>query len=157
MDDQILRIKSKWLVLQFKPSRHYLQTLMVILCVLAASICSVQAAICPPSVPSSSATTMEQCSFSGYSITYTYGIAVGSVSNSLYYLYKLASPVIAAVRKINASGSQTWMASFAFNINIKCLSVDAAEQSVYLSSYTNPLEVLKLATSDGSIVSQHKL
>ena len=63
----------------------------------------------------------------------------------------------AAVRKVDASGSQTWMASFVFQPILKSLSVDAAEQSVYLASSINPLIVLKLAASDGSIVSQHQL
>ena len=63
----------------------------------------------------------------------------------------------AAVRKVDASGSQTWMASFAFYPIVKSLSVDAAEQSVYLTSYENSLVVVKLLASDGSVVSQHKL
>ena len=61
-----------------------------------------------------------------------------------------------AVRKVDASGSQTWMASFAFFPIVKSLSVDAAEQSVYLASLTSPLVVLRLLTSDGSIASQHQ-
>ena len=109
MADQKSRIKSKQQVLQFKSFRLCLQTLMVGLCVLALSICSVLTATCPASVPVSAATTIEQCtfdlhfgglkcnfiissilrSFTGYTTTYTYRVAVGSVSNSLYYLYWL--------------------------------------------------------------------
>ena len=107
MADQIPKIKLKRQVLQLKPPHLCLQTLMVGLWVLAASICSVKAATCPSSVPPSAATTTEQCtfdlhfgdlefefiissilcSFTGYPDTYTEGLAVGPVSNSLYYLY----------------------------------------------------------------------
>ena len=109
MADQILKIKSNRQVLQLKPPRIFLQTIMVGLFMLASSICSVQTATCPSSIPSSAATTTEQCtfdlyfddlefnfilssifsSFSTYTYTYTGGIAVGPVSNSLYYLYLL--------------------------------------------------------------------
>ena len=155
MADQKPKIKFKRQVLQLKPSRLYLQTLIMGLWVLAASISSVQTATCSSSVPSSAATTTELCNFS--TTTYTFGIVVGPVSNSLYYLYALSSPNGSVVRKVDVSGSQTWMASFAFWPIIKSLSVDANEQSVYLESFTNPLVVLKLAASDGSIVSQHQL
>ena len=161
MADQIPRIKSKRLRFQLKHPLLCFQALIVGLCVLALSICSVLSATCPPSVPSSAATITELSSFTGYTSTYTYGIAGGPVSNSLYYLYWLSSPSIpisnAAVRKVDASGSQTWMTSFAFWPLSKSLSVDAAEQSVYLASRNDPLIVLKLLTSDGSIVSQHQL
>ena len=109
MADQISKIKTKRQVLQLKPPHFCLQTLMICLWVLALCICSIQTATCPPSVPSSAATTTEQCTFdlyfgfflsdfilssilrnfSGYATTYTYGVAAGPVSNSLYYLYHL--------------------------------------------------------------------
>ena len=140
MADQISKFKSERQTLKLKPPHPCLQTLMVGLWVLALSIYSVQTATWPSSVPSSAATTTEQYRFLGYSSTQTYGIAVGPVSNSLYYLYYIyTSPSNnAAVRKVDASGSQTWMASFAFYPIMKSLSVDAAEQSVYLASYDNP-------------------
>ena len=156
MADQIPWIKSKWLILQFKPSLLNLQTLVVVLSILSLSICSVQTATCPSSVPISAATIIEKYNFSGYA-TSTYGITEGPVSNSLYYLYQISSPISAAVRKVDASGSQTWMTSFLFTPLLKSLSVDAAEQSVYLASQVNPIVVLKLSASDGSIVSQHQL
>ena len=158
MADQISKIKSKRQVFQLKSPHLCLQTLIVGLFMLALSICSVQTAICSPSVPSSAGITTEQYNFSGYNQIYTYGLSDGPVSNSLYYVYRIfTTSNNAAVRKVDASGSQTWMASFDFWPIIKSLSVDAAEQSVYLVSYTTPLVVLKLAASDGSIVSQHQL
>ena len=109
MADRIPKIKSREQVLRLKPPHLCLQTMMVGLFMLAASIFSVQTATCPPSVPCSAATTTEQCtfdlhfvylksdfilssifsSFSTYTYTYTRGVAVGPVSNSLYYLYHL--------------------------------------------------------------------
>ena len=111
MADQIPIIKSKRMKFQMKPPLLYFQALIVGLCVLALSICSVQTASCPSSVSSSAGITTEQftfdlyfgklkskfifssilCNFSGYTSTYTYGIAGGLVSNSLYYLYYLQS------------------------------------------------------------------
>ena len=157
MADQIPRIKSKRQVLRLKTPHLCLQTLMVSLLMLALSICSVQTATCPSSVPSSAATITEQCSFSVYTSTNTFGVAVGPVSNSLYYLHYLPSPDNAVVRKVDASGSQAWVASFALYPIRKSLSVDTTEQSLYLASFLNPLEVLRLLTSDGSIVTQHQL
>ena len=157
MADQIPRIKPKRLVLLLKPPRLCFQTLTVGLCILAAIICSVLTSTCPPSVPSSAATTIEQYSFSQSASSQTDGLAVGLVSNSLYYLHDLSSSNSAAVRKVDASGSQTWIASFAFQPIRKSLSVDAAEQSVYLASQTSTLVALKLLASNGSVVSQHKL
>ena len=130
---------------------------MVGLFVLAACICLVQTAICPASVSSSPATTIEQCSFSGFTYSETLGVAVGPVSNSFYYLHWIFTPDSTAVRKVDASGSQSWIVSFAFYPIAKSLSVDATEQSVYFASRTGPVVVLKLAASDGSIVSQHQL
>ena len=157
MADQMSRIKSKRQVLQSKPLRLCLQTMMMGLWVLAASICSVFAATCPSLVAYSAATTTEQYSFSGYSSIQTYGVAVGSVSNSLYYLHYLYPSKYVAVRKVDASDSQTWMASFALWSIAKSLSVDAAEQNVYLTRVDNPLLVLRLAASAGSIITQHQL
>ena len=74
----------------------------------------------------------------------------------MLFVYFISSNA-AIIRKVDASGSQTWITSFEFNSIWKSLSVDAAEQSVYLVSLINPLFVLRLAASDGSIVSQHQL
>ena len=60
MADQIPRILCNQPVLQLKPSGLCF-ALMLGLWVLAVSIHSVQATTCPPSAPSSSATTTDQC------------------------------------------------------------------------------------------------
>ena len=151
------KMKPKQSIRQSKASQLCFRIFITTILVLTAIISSVKTATCSSSVPSSAATTTEQCSFTGYD-TFTFGVVGGPVSNSLYYLYRLVSGSSnAAVRKVDASGSQTWMASFAFYPIQKSLSVDAAEQSVYLASRTNFLVVLKLSSSDGSVVSQHQL
>ena len=61
MVDQIPKTKSKPQVLQLKAPCLCLKTLMVGLCVLVLSICSVLTATCPASVPSSAIIVKEQC------------------------------------------------------------------------------------------------
>ena len=58
---------------------------------------------------------------------------------------------------MDSSGTQIWITSFALTSDGKSLSVDAAEQSVYLASQTTPQVVLRLSATDGSVVSQHQL
>ena len=55
------------------------------------------------------------------------------------------------------TGTLNWIAAFLFYPNVKSLSIDAAEQYVYLTSSTTPLTVLRLSSNDGSIVSQQSL
>ena len=158
MADQISKTKSKAQVLKMKLPRICLKALAMGLFVLVASICSVLTATCPTSVPSSAAIVIEQCSFSGYTSVEKFGIVGGPVSNSLYFSYRVSFPSEnAVVRKVDASGSLTWMASFAFQPIMKSLTVEAAEQNLYLVSSTNPMVVVRMAASDGSIVSQHQL
>ena len=77
MADQTPKIKSKRQVLEFKPSRLCLQTLVVGLCVFYARICLVLSATCPPSVPISAATTTEQCTFDFYFADFKYDFYLG--------------------------------------------------------------------------------
>ena len=153
MADQIQKTKSKTQVLEFKPPRLNLKTFMIGLCVLVASICSVITATCP----STASTTTDQCNFTGSPSTYAFGYTIGPVSNNIYYFLHLSPQYKTAIRKVDESGSLTWMASFAFRQIWKSRSVDAAEQSVYIAVFVNILVVLRLATSNGSIVSQHQL
>ena len=63
----------------------------------------------------------------------------------------------AAVRKVDAFDSQTWMASFVFDTIMKSLSVDAAEQTVYFARAGNPIMIMRMTASVGSILTQHQL
>ena len=151
------RIESKQSVLQSKTSRLRFQIFIVGLLMLSSRVSLVQTTTCPSSVPSSAKTTTEECNFIGES-AYTVGVVGGPVSNSLYYLIYLDTLNSAIIRKVDVTGSQSWMVSFSFSFHPiqKSLSVDATEQSVYLASQTNPLVVFKLA-SNASIVSQQAL
>ena len=158
MVSQILKTLSKSQVLQLKTPRLCLKPLMVGLCVLSASIWLVLTTTCPSSVPSSAGKIADQCSYTGYTDIRTFGVARGPVSNSLFYLDQILSPTAAWVlRKVDASDSQAWITSFAFNIVMKSLSVDAAEQTVYFVGWISPTTVLRLDANDGSILNQHQL
>ena len=156
MARQISWINTKQQVFQFQISPLLFQTLIFTLFIMTASIPSVQSSKCPSSVPASAAMTIEKYSFSSYS-TSPFGTIQGPVSDNLYFLYKLSSYGTSAVRKVDASGFQFWVASFEFESSAKSLSVDAVEQSVYFSSFTSPLVVLRLSTTNGSVLSQHSL
>ena len=156
MASQIPKTLSKAQVLQLKPLRLPLKPFMVSLCVISACIWLVLTATCPPSVPSSAAKIADQSSFTGFTNIQTYGVARGQVSNSLFYLYRIAS-TNAAVRKVDAFDSQTWMASFVFDTIMKSLSVDAAEQTVYFARAGNPIMIMRMTASVGSILTQHQL
>ena len=121
----------------------------MILCILIRTVTS-----CPSSVPTSAGITTEQASFTGSSNILIRGVAAGKVSNSLYYLYDLSSTSNVVVRKEDTSGSQLWMASFAFRPVIKSLSIDAQEQIVYFAQRIVPVVVMRLSSSTGAVVSQ---
>ena len=159
MAKQMSRIQKVWFALKTKTSLLLFKVFIIGLWVFSSSYYLAQAAICPSSVPSSSATIKEQYNFTGYSNVQTYGLVAGPVSSSLYYMYYLSTtPNKVAVRKVDASSSQSWIASFNFWPILKCLSVDLAEQSLYLANNDSTiLTVLRLSTLDGSVVSQHQL
>ena len=106
---------------------------------------------CPSS--SSNTITSEQCSFSGYTNTYTRNVVSGPVSASLYYLYNINTSTDKwVIRKANPDGSLAWMAALSFYSIITSLSVDTLEQHVYVAFYNNPLDVVRLGAGTGSIV-----
>ena len=107
---------------------------------------------CPSSNTTSNTITSDQCSFSGYANTETYNVALGPVSASLYYLYYIFTPHNWAIRKTNPDGSLAWMTALSLEPILKSLSVDTLEQHVYVAKRTNPLDVVKLGASTGSIV-----
>ena len=156
MENQMKRIESKQSVLQSKTSRLCFRIFIVGLLMLSSSVSLVQTAICPSSVPSSAKSATEECNFIGES-AYTVGVVGGPVSNSLYYLIYLYPSISAIIRKVDATGSQSWLVSSLFHPIQKSLSVDATEQNVYLASQSYPLVVLKLLASNASIVSQQAL
>ena len=108
---------------------------------------------CSASNSNSYLITSNQYSFTGYTITKAYNMASGPISSSLYYSYSLyLSSYYTAIRKINQDGSLAWMAALSIIPIQKSLTVDALEQYVYVSYSNNPLIVIRLAASTGSIV-----
>ena len=73
------------------------------------------------------------------------------------YALAISIPNNTAIRKMDASGSESWLTSFGFYPVTKSLTVDATEQALYLVSFTNSLVVFRLSTRDGSIISQQYL
>ena len=107
---------------------------------------------CSASGSNSYLTTSDQCSFTGYT-TIALDVVSGPVSNSLYYLYKLTQgSFYTAIRKINQDGSLAWMAVLSITPTHKSLAVDTLELYVYVSYANNPLIVVRLGASTGSIV-----
>ena len=160
MEEQVPRIKLKHLSIHMKYFSLNLKSFIISLCMLTTSISLVQASTCSGSVSNSTLTTTERCSFIGpyYPSTIVLSLAEGPVSKYLYYLYYVyTSTDNTIIRKVDASGSVSWMASFDFNPSEKSLAVDATEQYVYVESWTSPLVVLRLSSSNGLAVSQHKL
>ena len=156
MDKRIPWIQSKRHMKRTKNSRLCFKMFIISICIFAASFPLIRAITCPSSVSNSSATIVEQCSFQAYDSASIEWVASGLVSNSLFYLYKLsAASNDAAVRKVDSSGVQKWMASFQQWPSMKSLSVDASEQQVYLSTYSLQIIILILSASNGGIVAQH--
>ena len=62
------------------------------------------------------------------------------------------------IRRVNTSYVQNWMAALSFAPLGKSLSLDSNEQNVYVISYqTGSLYVVRLSTSNGSIVASQYL
>ena len=115
-------------------------------------ITTIRWSTCPSSISTSNTITSEQCSFSSYTSTYTFNVVLGPVSASMYYSYLIFNPVNWAIRKTNSDGSLAWMAALSFEPIKKSLFVDTLEQYVYVASWNNPLEVVRLGAGTGTIV-----
>ena len=143
--------KSRRVFALLSSKKTYKMTKWAIIVSILCLINTINWSTCPSST--SNTITSDQCSFSGYSDTYTYNVALGPVSASLYYQYLIESPGGNwVIRKTNPDGSLAWMAVLSLIPIVKSLSVDALEQIVYVAGYTNPLDVVRLGTGTGSIV-----
>ena len=91
MDDQVPRIQSDKCSTLMKCCSVNLKILIVSLCLLSASIPSVQTSTCPNSIPNSAEITTDQYSFNGYSQVRMYKVVAGPVTNSLYYISRISS------------------------------------------------------------------
>ena len=73
------------------------------------------------------------------------------IKNIKYYP-SVNTPDDWAIRKTNPDGSLAWMAVLSLIPIVKSLSVDTLEQNVYAARLSNPLDVVRLGASTGSIV-----
>ena len=81
------------------------------------------------------------------------------IAYQIYFFYKILAKIVSggpsqnAIVRINPDDSQAWSSSFSFQPVIKGLAVDASEQNVYVSQQNNPLNVLWMYATNGSIAS----
>ena len=66
-------------------------------------------------------------------------------------IYVAGSPNNTAIRRMSEDDSLVWMAVIALDPSVKGLSIDPSEKSVYIASYSNPVNVARLQASNGSI------
>ena len=154
---KVLWILWKEWVKHRKIAQLRFKVLVLYLWLLIVNIQTIFAYKCSNLTPNSTIITSEQCKFSGYTTTRTYGVATSQTSNNLYYLHLIDPPTGAVVRKVDSSGTQIWMASFQLDPQRKSLIVDLNEQSVYLAIYSLTLAVLNLNTNSGGVNSQQSL
>ena len=124
---------------------------------LCSSVCT--ASTCPSSIPKTTATTIDYYSRRPDNLIVTFKAILSPVSDSLYYYTEvlgLSFPYRNVLMKFNLSGTKLWLNSFEIYPSRNSLSIDTKEQSVYLASKNNPVIVLRLDSSNGAIVSQHK-
>ena len=112
---------------------------------------------CPASSSTTNTITSEQFSFSSYSSSKSYNVVSGTVTNSLYFSYLISTPNNWAIRKINKDSTSAWMTSLSFDLIQNSLTVDDSESYIYVGSYTDMLEVVRLASGTGALVDAQRL
>ena len=90
-----------------------------------------------------------------YSTKYLFNIYFNI--NLVNYIAYFVDATNLAIRKVYSNGLFLWMTALNFHPNMKSLAVDSLEQFVFISSYTSPLDVVRLATNTGSIVDAQRL
>ena len=70
----------------------------------------------------------------------------------MYLMIVTQGSYYTAIRKINQDGSLAWMAALSLRLIKKSLAVDALELYAFVSYYYNPLIVVRLGATTGSIV-----
>ena len=110
------------------------------------------ASIWPASITTQNTITSNEATFGGYSIWNAFGVAFSPKSSSFYYMYRASGSDVTIVRKINSDDTLAWMTSVSFRPTVKSLMVDANEKYVFVSSSTNPMNVLRLLATTGAIV-----
>ena len=110
------------------------------------------------SATQTSAIMSQQYSYTISSDTRTYDALSGPVSNDLYLLDSLFStPNYTVIRRESTSGSQVWMTALNMPPTVKGLSVDPSEQNIYVWKYSTQLDIIRLSSSTGALVSAQNL
>ena len=98
--------------------------------------------------------TINRFNFLGFSPVKGYGVTTSyEGSGDLYLLFLLSTPIQSTIRRIKTDDTLVWMVTVSLDPNIKSLAVDSSEQNVYFSSWSNPINVVRLQAKDGSFVS----
>ena len=63
----------------------------------------------------------------------------------------------AAIVRLDLSNNPVWTQGFNFNVFQKMFKIDSSEQNIYITTGGFPLNVVRLSTSNGSIVAQYSL
>ena len=111
----------------------------------------------PTSTSDSKAINTIKERFNSFANTFTFDIALGSISNGLYIYYEAYSPYKSVIRKLDSSGNFIWMNGFEVQPLLKSLSIDSSEQNVYIGGLGNPLIVIWIRSSDGVLLSTKAL
>ena len=131
-----------------------------IACLLILMICSSAFvdASCSSSISPLTATNFISYGYSGYSYCYGLSIVIGPISKDLYissYLYSDTSYI--AIAKLDLSNNPIWQYGFQFSTLVRDLKIDSNEQNAYIRVGDRSYDVIRLSTSDGSIVDQYSL
>ena len=59
--------------------------------------------------------------------------------------------------RISPDGSLVWMTAIQFQPNLRSLSIDASEQTVYFAKLGGNLTVIRIRASDGTILGEQNL
>ena len=147
----------KWWAISTHSLKDERREMAAILLVLLLCLSVFSSASCPSSASSLTAITTLTYTFNSLE-TFAYKSVSGPVSKNMYYLDKYSdSSEYGVVRRIDSSGSQIWMKAIRLTPDMRSLAVDSTEQNIYFCENSNPLKVIILSASDGSINSRKQL
>lgn len=148
---QIIYMQQIHIKVPIQPVWRYLLALLSM--ILWTWTCS--AKTCSAAVPSSAAITSDEYTFSGVMTTKTTNVIAGPVSSSLYYQYDWDFKVV--LRKVDTSGTETWLSSYTLQAVYKAFAIDSTEVNLYTAAYTTEILIARFSASTGALLSQHEL
>ena len=129
-------------------------------CILILILCSsvIINASWPSTASSSTATNYVSNIFSGYTSCQGSMAVMGPVSMNSYLFSQISSgSATAAVLRLDLSNNPVWKFGFNMITYQKNLRIDPNEQNLYIMTGGATIDVVRLSTSDGSIVGQYAL